>query len=201
MTELNKAGACGPDLDCFYVGCEDHDWFDLGLSHSPTGLTMAVEKARAICNEMRTDHMKKQAGFRKPGSGDAPMTEASKTTIVYSPDFKDYFKGMPVDLYFYEILTKHNLLASAAADLPVEAASGSAVSGPATSNSSATTHQASKAGNRKGTDFDFAALTESPDSRQSGKRALDATTEANPVEARQRSPFYLKSPRGSGNTA
>ena len=161
---------------------------------------MAAEMARAMFSEMRTDQMKKQADFRKPGSGDAPMAEASKTATVYSPDFKDYFKGMPVDLCFYEILTKHGLLASAATDLPVEAASGSVVSGPATSNNSATTQQASKAGNRRGTDFDFAALTESPDSWQSGKRALDATAETNPVEARQRSPvFFLKSPKGSRN--
>jgi len=185
-TEFNKTDVVDPEVDCFYAGYEDRDWFGLGLGLSRTGFIMTAEKAKAMFNEMRADHMKKQADFRKSGSGDGPMAEASAstTTTVFSSNFEDYCKGRPLDLYFYEILIHHDLLASAATDLPVEAASSSVASGSATSSESITTHMPTKASSRKSIDVDLTGLAESPDSRQSRKRAFDAVAERNSVEVK-----------------
>jgi hypothetical protein len=134
------------------------DWYQMGLSFGKSGYVMTADKAKAMFNDLRRDHMKHQGDFRQSGGGDGSMLgDPPTSTTVHSSTFKDFCTGKPTDLYFYEALLKYDLLASAATDLPAGPSSSSTEPGDITIH------------------VDFSARVDSPATVSAKKRALRAS--------------------------
>ena len=70
--------------------------------------------------------------FRQSGMGDCPLEERVKTSnTVFSSKFRDYISGGDsVLLYWYQLYLEHDLMESAACDMPEHTGSSSSAATP-----------------------------------------------------------------------
>jgi hypothetical protein len=108
---------------------------NLGLSSRYSGYPITPAKAEQMFKDLRSDHMKAQGRFRKSGNGEGGSVDALTSVVVFSSVFSDFVRGFPAHEYFYDALIKHQLLQSAATDLPPNAASSSSAPGSSTMTS------------------------------------------------------------------
>ena len=131
----NKFMSSDADLDVM-IGDSQY-WSNLGLSSRHSGFVLTAVKAEQVFKDLRSEHIKTQAKFCVSGGGDGGPVEEHTSVVEFSSNFRDFTIGYPVNEYFYEVLITHQLLESAATDLPPNAASSSCSPGSSVVTSSA----------------------------------------------------------------
>lgn len=102
----------------------------LGLCSKPTGYVATAAKCEEGFKDMRTEYSKAEARFLESGMGDNGISiieqaDPNYAVTMYSSSFKDFVSTAPILEFFYDVLIKNDMLASAAVDMPAEAKSGS----------------------------------------------------------------------------
>ena len=149
----------------------------LGISSEPTGYVVTAEKCEFEFKSIRSTHTKAQANFLQSGMGDDGKSirdhveeDEDYAVTIFAADFKSFVKLHPINEFFYNALISHNLLASAAVDMPAGAKSSSSRPGVPTSSLVKRTKRRSTS---SGSDVDDKLLKEvtlSPDSKAQEKR-------------------------------